>query len=145
MKSDHDRLVPRGAPIRRYEGVVTVADQSAGREAATAAERIVVVERGLLRWVVFQCPCGCGELVTINLDKRVGPSWRLTRKKDSVSLNPSVWRESGCRSHFILWNNRVWMFRRWRSGDKEEDEMLPTEIDKELRLEWHRSRRRGRG
>src|SRR6266699_5277528 len=128
-------------PIVRYSKVVNVPDQSTARTSALEADTIAIVERGVPRWAVFRCPCGCGELVTINLDERVGPHWRLIRRRGGVSLSPSVWRTSGCRSHFILWKKRVWMFRPL-AGDAEL-EPLPRDIDRELLKEWRgRLRRR---
>lgn len=124
--------------IRFYEGITTVRDQAAARVAATRCACIAIVERGVPRWAVFQCPCGCGELVAVNLDKRSGPHWRLLRNEDSISLIPSVWRESGCRSHFIIWKNRVWLFRERR---EEVEEDLPPEIDRELFRDWWRRER----
>jgi hypothetical protein len=70
----------------------------------------VLVERGVTRAIVVSCPCGCGEPLPINLDPRAGPAWRLYRERSrGITLFPSVWRESGCRSHFILWRGRFYM------------------------------------
>jgi len=142
VKTSHERPTRLVVPIRRYEQVVAVTDQSAARALAIAEPRIAVVVRGIPRWVVFQCPCGCQELVTINLDKRAGPHWRITRKRDWITLIPSVWRESGCRSHFILWRNRVWMMR-GRRLERDNDE-LPKGVDAELLTEWNRGQSRRR-
>lgn len=71
----------------------------------------VLVERGRPRLLVLSCPCGCGEEVPINLDSRAGPAWHYyTRPKYGVSLFPSVWRDTGCRSHFIVWRDHIWLF-----------------------------------
>ncbi len=70
----------------------------------------VFVERGVTRAIVFLCPCGCGESLPINLDSRAGPAWRLyLEHPEGVTLFPSVWRESGCKSHFIVWRGRFYM------------------------------------
>lgn len=58
------------------------------------------------------CPCGCGDHLTINLDPRSGPAWRLIRRRGKITLYPSVWRESGCNSHFIVWQNEIYLFGR---------------------------------
>jgi hypothetical protein len=51
------------------------------------------------------------------LDRRAGPAWGLYRSRDTgLSLFPSVWRESGCESHFIIWRNKIFLF-----GENEED------------------------
>jgi hypothetical protein len=72
----------------------------------------VIVERGRPRHLLIACPCGCGEAYPVNLDPRTGPAWRLrtNRGSSSVTLFPSVWRESGCRSHFIIWRDHILLF-----------------------------------
>lgn len=70
----------------------------------------VLVERGCLRSLVIRCPCGCGADIVVNLDRRAGAAWRLFRRSSALTLYPSVWREGGCQSHFIVWNDRIlWM------------------------------------
>lgn len=71
---------------------------------------LVVVQRGEPRLIVMMCPCGCGEELAINLDSRSGKAWHLYwSKSDQPSLFPSVWRDSGCQSHFIMWRGRIWL------------------------------------
>lgn len=67
----------------------------------------LLVRRGVLRSLVMKCPDNCGDTLTINLDRRAGPAWRLYRTRHGISLYPSVWRDSGCQSHFILWRSHV--------------------------------------
>lgn len=67
-----------------------------------------LVRRGVLRSMVMACPDGCGEMLTINLDGRAGKAWRLYPHGSDMSLFPSVWRDSGCESHFILWRSRIY-------------------------------------
>jgi len=55
----------------------------------------------------MKCPDSCGDTLTINLDRRGGPAWRMYRNRQGVSLFPSVWRDSGCRSHFIIWRSQL--------------------------------------
>lgn len=76
----------------------------------------VLVRRGVPRSIVMRCPDGCGDLLTVNLDPRAGPAWRLYVERDEVTLFPSVWRETGCRAHFILWDDAIyWTNERWPS------------------------------
>lgn len=58
--------------------------------------------------MVMSCPDGCGENLTINLDGRAGKAWRYYTRGNDVSLYPSVWRDSVCESHFILWRSRIY-------------------------------------
>ncbi|TLD71359.1 hypothetical protein FEM03_07460 [Phragmitibacter flavus] len=52
----------------------------------------------------FICPCGCGELIMLNLLRQSGrPIWTVSAGKDGIAtLHPSVWRNVGCKSHFIM-------------------------------------------
>jgi len=76
-----------------------------------AAGDAIYVERGRLRHLLLRCPCGCDEIFPINLDARAGPAWRLRHNSDeSISIFPSVWRESGCHSHFVIWRDRILLF-----------------------------------
>lgn len=55
-------------------------------------------------WAVgLRCPCGCGETIELALLPVVVPRWELSiDKKGRPTLSPSVWKKSGCRSHFWL-------------------------------------------
>jgi hypothetical protein len=86
----------------------------------------VLIERGRPRWLLLSCPCGCGEELPINLDSRAGPAWRLYKNaKLGVSVYPSVWRDTGCGSHFIIWRDSIFLFGQdddyfgWRGRDEE--------------------------
>ncbi len=43
--------------------------------------------------------------MSLNLDPRAGKSWRVIMNGPTLSLVPSVWKETGCESHFVLWRN----------------------------------------
>lgn len=100
----------------------------------------VLVRRGALRSLVLRCPDGCGDTLTINLDPRSDKAWRFYRKRRQASLFPSVWRDSGCGSHFIVWNHAiVWCGEVW------DDSEVPNDGPPDLRArvlaqcgaEWH--------
>jgi Family of unknown function (DUF6527) len=57
-----------------------------------------------------KCPDGCGEDVTINLDRRAGKAWRLYQTAQMITVFPSVWRDTGCQSHFIVSRGRIFLF-----------------------------------
>lgn len=67
----------------------------------------MLVNRGKLRSIVIACPDGCGEHLTVNLDGDAGPAWRLYQRPRGVTLFPSVWRNTGCKSHFIVWHDTI--------------------------------------
>jgi hypothetical protein len=67
------------------------------------------------------CPCGCKEVIQLNLLKQARPRWSVQEHKDgSVSLMPSVWRQKGCRSHFFVRQGRIDWCRAY-SGENRED------------------------
>ncbi|HUS08601.1 MAG TPA: DUF6527 family protein, partial [Bryobacteraceae bacterium] len=50
----------------------------------------------------------------INLDPRAGPAWRLYwNAKKELTLYPSVWRDSDCMSHYVIWRNKIFLFGRY--------------------------------
>jgi hypothetical protein len=56
----------------------------------------------------FLCPCGCGELVQLNLLPEARPCWTVISHPDStVSVSPSIWRVAGCKSHFFLCRGKI--------------------------------------
>lgn len=96
---------------------------------------LVVVHRGVPRSVVIACPDGCGERLTVNLDDRAGPAWKLYEGSRGLTLYPSVWRDSGCGSHFIVWHDTVLWCDRFTGGNVEPfllDDTLPTRVQAAL-------------
>ena len=87
---------------------------------------VAIIERGRPRFVVIRCPCGCGENLFANLDRRAGPAWRLYRRRNKLTLFPSYWREDACESHFILWNDRLF----WCTFDEDDDDLWS--VDSEI-------------
>jgi hypothetical protein len=78
-----------------------------------------LVERGVLRSLVMRCPDGCGETLVVNLDPRAGKAWRLDRRRGTTTLYPSVWRDGGCESHFIVWRDVILWCDRFEDGNSE--------------------------
>lgn len=60
-------------------------------------------------WCVgFKCPCGCGRIIELLLINEARPRWTLKlNEKQKPTLQPSVWLQNGCRSHFLLIEGRV--------------------------------------
>src|SRR5262245_17096273 len=68
-------------------------------------ERIVYIYRsGGAAWGLgFLCPCGCEEVIELNLITQTRPCWKIQTKWDTTpTIHPSVWRKVGCRSHFWI-------------------------------------------
>lgn len=61
-----------------------------------------------LRAAALICPCGCGDIIELNLLAVVRPRWEvIEHPKGLVSLTPSVKRLKGCRSHFWIRRGQV--------------------------------------
>ena len=57
---------------------------------------------------VFYCPCGCKEVIFLNLLPTAKPCWTLTPKgKKHCTVFPSVHRIKGCKSHFFVVEGRI--------------------------------------
>ena len=94
-----------------YKG--SVSNRSDSKDLITDPGEMVIVKRGVPRLLILRCPCGCGDDLIINLDKRSGPAWRLYSKSKSYTLFPSYWRDTECGSHFIVWNSKIfWCYSR---------------------------------
>lgn len=61
------------------------------------------------KWIMFRCPCKCGDVITLSLQQIHTPCWRLgLTSKNRPTLYPSVWRDQGCFSHFWVKDGRVY-------------------------------------
>ena len=72
-------------------------------------ETVYLVGEDSLPWcAALLCPCGCGSTIQVSLVAGDRPSWRAIRHfSGSVTLLPSIWRSSGCRSHFFVRRGRI--------------------------------------
>lgn len=71
---------------------------------------VYVLGEGKYRWfVALACPCGCGTTLQVSLLPDSKPRWRLIEHPEdgTVTLEPSIWREIGCRSHFFVRHGRI--------------------------------------
>lgn len=60
------------------------------------------------QYAVFLCPCGCGRTVELNLNTSSSPHWSVEfHLSGTISFAPSIWRKSGCYSHFFLERNKI--------------------------------------
>src|SRR5664280_2280536 len=79
--------------------------------APTSLPRHVVAVIGTIehpKWATFECPCGTGHTIMVNLSASRRPYWRLSSDKAGPSLSPSIdFRDSYTRGHFWLHDGRV--------------------------------------
>ena len=68
----------------------------------------VAGENGYFWAAAMLCPCGCRDVIELNLLRKARPCWTVQEHLDGlVSLRPSVWRRQGCRSHFYLRRGQI--------------------------------------
>lgn len=67
-------------------------------------------------WLAFDCPCGHGHRLMVNLDSRRRPSWRVESLRP-LSIRPSIDNiTSERRCHFFLLRGKItWARDEWRS------------------------------
>lgn len=80
-----------------------------------------LILRGRPRAIVMACPDGCGETLVVNLDVRAGKAWRFDMRRGGLTLFPSVWRDGGCGSHFIVWRGHILWCDRFERDNLEPD------------------------
>lgn len=68
-------------------------------------------------WLIaFNCPCGCNNLIQLNLLKDADPCWKYkVTKKKKINISPSVWRNTGCKSHFFIHKSKIDWVRSYES------------------------------
>ena len=94
-------------PWRRWRvlGQVDEADEIPDRLPHRGA--VVVGSIDAPRWVAFECPCGRGHQLMVNLDRSRHPAWHLTGTP-RITLTPSVDDITQTRRcHFFLRDGKV--------------------------------------
>lgn len=91
----------------RLGGIVSDIDDVPSRIPPRRAFLVAAAQRN--KWLVFDCPCGTGHRLTVNLDEARYPFWRLRIARGRrITLSPSVDYHDDLRScHYFLWKGRV--------------------------------------
>ena len=59
------------------------------------------------KWLVFDCACGTGHRIMLNLDVSRAPNWQVL-KANPLSLRPSVdFRNNQMRCHYIIRRGKI--------------------------------------
>ncbi len=75
-------------------------------------DKIFIIQDGNLpELLAFKCPCGCGDVIVLNLLPDASPRWKFNIDENNViDIYPSVWRTVGCKSHFfVTTGNVIWV------------------------------------
>jgi Family of unknown function (DUF6527) len=91
-----------------YLKVARARDQAQAKRKLKPGVLVLVVPNKQPKSLKFFCPCGCGEVVSVNLMPGKERAWTLDYdSKRGLSLWPSVWLTTGCQSHFLLRHNKM--------------------------------------
>ena len=97
-------------PQKTYNAIIFI-EEYTSHALPNPNEIIIVGTMEHPKWATFQCPCGCGEFLAVNLMVSVSPCWEARFDTDGrVTFSPSVRvinSEHNCRSHFFIRNNHV--------------------------------------
>lgn len=117
-------------PARKVQMCGEAEYRDQGEALINAPGDAALIRRGPLRSFLIRCPDGCGETLVVNLDARAGKAWRFHNRGNVPTLYPSVWREGGCGSHFIVWQGRIIWCGSYERGniEPEYDEALETRL-----------------
>jgi len=55
----------------------------------------------------LRCPCGCKQTLHLRFFGDRRPRWELQTLSGKATVHPSVWRQTGCKSHFVLRDGKV--------------------------------------
>lgn len=85
--------------------IVSEADQIPGT--LRPYEAALVVSEGISKWLAFDCPCGKGHRVMLNLDAARWPRWTVFAD-NPLTVSPSVDMDTrDRRCHYILYYGHV--------------------------------------
>lgn len=101
------RFLTGRRPRRRFGAVEHVERQQDVRPSVRHDNLVIVGHPDKRKWLVFLCPCGCGEVLWLNLMASHHPMWRIADHKDgTITVSPSV-NAQKCGAHFWVRRNRV--------------------------------------
>lgn len=107
-------------PIRWRRWRVT-SSVSAGDEVPASIPpggAVLVEVASMPTWIAFDCPCGRGHRVMLNLNQSRRPRWTL-RSRSPLTVSPSVDTiHDGRRCHYFLEHGRVVWVREKRKARK---------------------------
>lgn len=96
-------------PLRRDNfGATVQLDGAANPARALAAGKLVLIGPAVKpKWLRFKCPCGCGDVIALNLMSSFKPHWKIELHHDgTLTVYPSV-DSQNCGSHFWIRQSKI--------------------------------------
>lgn len=90
-----------------FDGVAVCASHQDPSEEIRAGKLVLVGPAEKPKWLRSACPCGCGEVLSLNLMGSYYPQWTVKADANgTLSVSPSV-NATSCDSHFWIRGNRI--------------------------------------
>lgn len=95
--------------LRPWRVEATVADMDEVPVRIRRRRAFVVATETRRKWIVFDCPCGGGHRVVLNLDRSRCPFWTVRiAKSGAFTLRPSVdYKDNRRACHYFVSDGRV--------------------------------------
>lgn len=79
----------------------------------------IVGQDGYSEHISMLCPCGCADVVHLNLLPDERPVWKIeNHSAGTITLHPSIWRKVGCKSHYWIRQGQVEWFGNKPAGNR---------------------------
>jgi hypothetical protein len=99
---------PNQGSQKYYFSSIVERESTPSNESIQENEFISVVYKKKPIWALFKCPCGCGYVISLPLQKPHKPKWTLSKSESQrPNVYPSVWQNKGCHSHFWIEDGKV--------------------------------------
>ncbi len=93
-------------PRRKWRLVLSVDEADEVPERLPHRSAVLVGPADMPKWIAFDCPCGQGHRVMLNLDRRRVPAWSMISERP-LTLSPSVDDCAIGRCHFFIRKGKI--------------------------------------
>src|SRR4051794_871231 len=97
------------ASHRRWRAVTVVAGADEIKRPLPRRRIMLVGSKAAPKWAIFECPCGTGHEIMLNLDRRRRPAWQMRSSFiRGATVQPSVDSiQDHLRCHYFIRRGRV--------------------------------------
>ena|SRR6266700_5496039 len=111
-----------GKPSKHFANV-HILERVSDVPAEVGRDFFIVRRDGRDLWAVFECPCEQKHRLQVNLSRQKRPCWRCAIRGGEVDVAPSIWLNYGCRSHFWIYESRIyWAKAYWPTLESKKNE-----------------------
>jgi hypothetical protein len=93
-------------PRRKWRLVLAADEADEVPEQLPSRAAVLVGPAEKPKWIAFDCPCGRGHRVMLNLDRSRSPAWSLVSQRP-LTLSPSIDDSTVGRCHFFIRQGKI--------------------------------------